>query len=261
MKKDHSTFLWLLKLGTLVNLFFIWKTLRSGLDSAAPQIFIPALIFFAVSAYRCLFPVRYRDNIVFHDSILSSIFFTRLLATLSEIALIFQLAYVLRSVNSFQIAWVDWLSWAMVIQVVMSQFFVWGAIVTGREILYYYEELGWGFIYAANTFASIYLRTVGGISNSRQVLILINIIFGAIYLPWQVYRLRTLHKNAQHERIKPPITWSFIKDGLTRSIQQKNPTSNSEAWGGLVGTIWMTAYWAALLPVWVYLIVREFSNR
>jgi hypothetical protein len=36
----------------------------------------------------------------------------------------------------------------------------------------------------------------------------------------------------------------------------KNQTSESQAWGSLIGVIWMTSYWATLIPVWVYLIVR-----
>ena len=45
----------------------------------------------------------------------------------------------------------------MVVQVVISQGFVWGAILTERLALYFYEELGWAIIFAANTIASAYL--------------------------------------------------------------------------------------------------------
>ena len=50
---------------------------------------IPAQILFFVSAYRCLFPVGYVKNIVLHDTIFSSIFLTRLLATFVEITYIY----------------------------------------------------------------------------------------------------------------------------------------------------------------------------
>ena len=39
-------------------------------------------------------------------------------------------------------------------QVVISQAFVWSAILTKRLHLYFYEELGWLVIFAANTAAS-----------------------------------------------------------------------------------------------------------
>ena len=78
MVTNLTAFLWLMKLGALVNLYFLAST-RSA--TADPHILVPAQIFFAVSAFRCLFPNRYEGNVVFHDSPLSSIFLTRLLAT------------------------------------------------------------------------------------------------------------------------------------------------------------------------------------
>ena len=121
MFKDLKLFLWLLKLGALVNIYFLWHTFIPPFVSLDPHVLIPARILFAVSAFRCLFPVRYKDNIVFHNSPLSSIFLTRLLATFSEVALIYQLAYVIRLLNVARVGWVDVLSWLMVVQVVVSQ--------------------------------------------------------------------------------------------------------------------------------------------
>src|SRR5215471_9506300 len=88
--EDYTILLWLLKLGSLVNVYFLAKT--AALTSIDARVAIPAQILFAVSAYRCLFPVRYEGNVVFHDSALSSVFVTRLLATFSEIAFIFLLS-------------------------------------------------------------------------------------------------------------------------------------------------------------------------
>ncbi len=125
-----------MKLGGLINLYFLVNTrLLSGV--------LPAQILFAVSAYRCLFPVRYEHNVVFHDSIFSSIFVTRLFATFSEIACIFLFSYVLRLLNIDHVEWVIALSWLMLTVVVISEGFVWAAILTEHLKLYYYEELGW----------------------------------------------------------------------------------------------------------------------
>ncbi|MBC8333680.1 MAG: hypothetical protein ISR59_07455 [Anaerolineales bacterium] len=66
MGKDLKNYLWLLKLGALVNLYFLGRTFVPPLASVDAHVLIPAQIFFAVSAFRCLFPVRYKDNIVFH---------------------------------------------------------------------------------------------------------------------------------------------------------------------------------------------------
>ena len=59
MFNDFTIPLWLLKLGALINLYFLASThaLLSGMAEA--HIVVPAQIVFAVSAYRCLFPVRF----------------------------------------------------------------------------------------------------------------------------------------------------------------------------------------------------------
>ena len=80
MTKDLKIFLWVLKLGALVNIYFLGRTFVQPLASMDVHVVIPAQILFAVSAFRCIFPVRYKDNIVFHDFPLSSIFLTRLFA-------------------------------------------------------------------------------------------------------------------------------------------------------------------------------------
>jgi len=254
----------LLKIGALVNLYFLGQTFTPTLVSTDPHILIPAQVFYVVSAYRCLFPVRYKNNIVFHDFILSSIFFTCLLATFSEVALIYIHAYVIRLLNIASVGWINILSLAMVVQVVTSQFFVWGAILTGKFKLNYYEELCWGLIYAANTIASVYLFTTVDNFGGSELLIRLNLIFGAVYLPWQLIRLRILRSNAlpeeNEEGLQTKLTWNLLRNGLDKSIHEKNQTSKSQAWGGLLGIIWMTAYWAAIIPLWVYQIVRVVSR-
>lgn len=260
MLKDLKIFLWLLKLGALVNLYFLGQTLVPPLVFVNTHVLIPAQILFAVSAFRCLFPVRYKDNIVLHNSPLSSIFLTRLFATFSEVALIYQLAYVIRLLNTAQVSWVEFLSWVMVVQVLVAQFFVWGAILTGRLKFYYYEEWGWAFIYVANTIASAYIYVTVDNLAGRELLIQLNLLFGAVYLPWQFIHLRILRSDVrQKERegmLQTNVTWNALARGLRKSIRVKNQTSEPQAWGGLVGIIWMTSYWATLIPMWVYLIVR-----
>ncbi len=157
-------FLWLLKLGALANIYFLVNTRGlAGALTHAPLI-LPAQILFAVSAYRCLFPVRYEDNVVFHNSALSSVFVTRLLATVSEVAYVYLFSHVLRQLNVDRVGWVTGLSWLMVLQVVISQVLVWMAILTEQFEFYYYEELGWALIFAANTTASAYLYLTVGTS-------------------------------------------------------------------------------------------------
>jgi len=195
MPSDFTSLLWLLKLGALINLYLIASLL--ALPAPNPQVVVPGLILLAVSTFRCLFPNRYLDNIVFHDTLLSSIFLTRVLATFSEVAYIYQFSCVIHVLNVEQVGWVNALSWVMVIQVVISQGFVWSAILTKRLDLYFYEELGWLVIFFANTVASAFLYATGDTPGDGLTLLRLNLIFGAAYLPWQVLNLRSLRAEAR----------------------------------------------------------------
>ena len=128
MPRDFTVPLWVLKLGAPLNLYLLTSTLALPASADEVQVLLPAWIFFTVSAYRCLFPVRYEHEVVFHNSPFSSVFLTRLFATFSEVTYVYQFAYVLRRLNVDQVGWVNALSWVMVIQVVISQCLVWGAI-------------------------------------------------------------------------------------------------------------------------------------
>jgi len=257
MGRDYTAFLWLLKLGAVPNLYFLVST---ATVHAAAYLLVPAQIFFAVSIYRCLFPVRYEHDVVFHESVFSSVFVTRLLATFAEVAYIFLLACVLRRLNLGDTGWVEVVAGWMVLQVVICQVCVWGAILTERFELYYYEELGWLLMYAANTIASAYLYlTVDGLGG-RAVLLEVNLIFGIVHFPFQVLNLVAVRAQADTEdRAGTGWTVERLATGLRRSIRVKNRRTDAASWGGVVGLIWMTGYWATLLPLWVYYIVRVLS--
>jgi hypothetical protein len=249
--------LWLLKLGALVNLYLIARTL--GLPTFDLHVVVPALILLAVSAFRCLFPNRYVHNVVFHDSAFSSIFATRLLATFAEVAYIYQFSYVLRVLNVESLRWIDGLSWLMVAQVVISQGFVWIAILTRRLGLYFYEELGWLTIFAANTIASAWLYATTDAPGDGRILLQLNLLFGACYLPWQVFHLRSLRVGARTDAERAePVRW---EQGLRDSIYERQRRTDAAAWGGFIGLTWMVAYWATVIPVWVHYVARVVSAR
>ena len=256
LSRDYTIVLWLLKLGGLINLYFLVNTFLLPPAEAESYIVLPARILFAVSAYRCLFPIRYEHNVVFHDSLFSSIFLTRLLATFSEIAYIFLFSHVLRLLNTARVEWVTAVSWLMVAQVVVSQGFVWAAILTERLKLYYYEELGWALIFVANTIASAYLYLTVHVLGGREVLLQLNLLFGIVYLPWQVIHLTTLRANARRTSAKTGASSPSILTGLKRAVRVKSRRTDSDSWGGFIGLTWMTAYWATLIPMWVYYIVK-----
>jgi hypothetical protein len=261
---DFTVLLWLLKLGALVNLTFLANTYALRAFETDPHIVIPAQILFGVSAYRCLFPNRYKDNVVLHASPLSSTLVTRVLATFAEVAWIHQLSHLIRLVNHDQVAWVEALSWLMLCQVLVCQCFVWGAILTGRLALYFYEEIGWAVIFVANTGASAYLYLTADALDGSEFLLQLNLLFGLVYLPWQLIHLRQLRADAgardeTTERIA--VTWPLVANQLRRALRQRKRATDAAAWGGLVGLTWMTAYWATLIPMWVHQIVQVAATR
>jgi hypothetical protein len=264
MLRDLTPFLWLLKLGAPLNLYFLASTLAPPANAADPRLVVPAQILFAVSAFRCLFPNQYKGNVVFHDTPLSSIFLTRLLATFAEVAFIYQLSQVLRLLNLDRIGWVDALSWLMVVQVVISQLFVWGAILTGRLALYFWEELGWAMLIAWNAVGSAALLPKRAELGDAAIFLTINLVFGVVYLAWQVANLRLQIADARRagETLSPAprVSWQRTREGLRRAIHERDRTTDATAWGGLVGLLWMLGYFATLLPIWAHRIVSVFSG-
>lgn len=260
MPTDFRLFLWLLLLGVPLNVYFFANGAGFFADGGDPKIILPALIFFGVSAYRCLFPNRYEGNVVFHDTKLSASLPTRILATFSEVAYIYQFSHVIRVLNVNEISWIDALSWLMVVAVGVSQLFVWSAILTHRLRLYVYEELGWAVLFAANTIASGYLYATTSLSSARAGLLLLSLGFGFVYLPWQFIHLRSLWLNAganeSEDEASEPMTLALIKRNAAHALHTRKPSTLSGDWGGAIGLTWMTAYWASLIPLWIYHVVR-----
>lgn len=255
----YKYLLWLLKIGALLNIYFYIKSLNPPISDIDLNILLPAQILFIVSAYRCIFPVRYNDNIVLHNSFLSSIFFTRFLATFVEVAYIYQFSYILRLINNSAYIIIDLLAWLMVLHVIISQFFVWVAIIYNRKKYYYFEELGWAIIFIYNTVSSLILYISFNLSQQYETLILLNLIFGIFYLPWQIMHLNTLKIRYDKNIIPLSVNWNTITTGLSRSIKLKNQASDKNSWGGLIGLTWMACYWATIIPFWLYYIIYSFS--
>ncbi len=256
---DYTLYLWLFKLGALVNLYFL---VQASAVTAGAAVVVPAQVFFAVAAYRCLFPVRYENEVVFHDSVFSSIFATRLLATFAEIGYIYLFAHVLRVIGEHD-PLVGGLAWYMVFQVVVSQVCVWLAILLERFRLYFYEELGWLLIFVANTVASAYLYLSADVPVPESRLLLLSLVFAAGYLPFQLINLVGLRAQAQRQeesRAATPWTLGELRSGLLRSIRRRNRRTDGESWGGVVGLLWMVGYLATLLPWWMFYIVSVLAE-
>ena len=144
-----------LALGLISNGWMIWR--YSGLEGVDTWVHRRTLLFLGVSAFRCAFPNRYKGWVVLHDTPLSSIFLTRCLATLSELAWIYQLSHVLWSLNAAvrpTVAWIDTAATAMFVLACIAQLCVWLAILLDRARIMFWEELCWAGIFVINTMAS-----------------------------------------------------------------------------------------------------------
>ena len=256
----YKFFLYLLKIGTLFNLYFLLTTFFEPLKSIDIYLLLPAQIFFFVSAFRCLFPTRYTNYSVLHDSFFSSIFITRIFATFAEVTYIYLFSYNLRLLNYNQVHLVDILSWIMVLQVIVSQVFVWSAILTEKHKYYFYEEAGWFIIFIINTFSSIFLLFNIEIIDDKILLIQLNIAFGIFYLPWQLIHLKSIQSRFKNNDDLNEIDVMKISlmQGLKKSIQKKYITTESDDWGGLIGMMWMVGYWATIIPFWIYIIIKYY---
>jgi hypothetical protein len=85
-----------------------------------------------------------------------------------------------------------------------------------------------------------------------------------VYLAWQVANLRLQIADARRagETLRPAtrVSWKLLAEGLSRSLRERNRTTDAAAWGGLVGILWMTGYFATLLPLWAHRIVVVFGR-
>ena len=97
-----------------------------------------------------------------------------------------------------------------------------------------------------------------------EILIYLNLLFGIVYLPWQLIHLRVLRSDARQRREtverETGVSRKRLKGGLGRSLRVRNRTSDGKPWGGLVGLTWMTGYWATLIPMWVNQVLVVFSR-
>ena len=115
-------------------------------------------------------------------------------------------------------------------------------------------------IFAANTIASAYLHLTVDALGGRETLLQLNLLFGLVYLPWQLIHLRMLRTDARKRdgagEPNTRVTRQLVASHLHRSLHEWNRATDTVSWGGFVGLTWMTAYWATLIPAWVHQVVQ-----
>ena len=262
MQGDLRSFLYALKIGTITNLFFVVHALTLPAEQRDPHLVVPGAILFSVSAWRCFFPNRYEGNRVLHDTVLSSAFLTRVLATFSEVAYVYFLAYALTRLDPVGRPGIQAIAIGMVLAATVSQGFVWTAILTGRYRLYVYEEVGWGLLFLGNTVGATWLLAAGTSNDDSRLLLIMALVFGAGYLPWQAFHLRFLAKNADTQEAgpTPEVAAASMADRVRAALFVRERTTSGESWGGIIGATWMAAYWVLIIPVWMHVILRVLSK-
>jgi hypothetical protein len=115
-------------------------------------------------------------------------------------------------------------------------------------------------MYAANTIVSAYLYLTVDTLAGREILLQLNLIFGVVHMPFQIINVWKVRVQAEEQgNAGEPWTLGRFATGFRRSLHVKNVRTDAESWGGIVGMIWMTGYWATVLPMWVFYIVRVLS--
>ena len=144
----------------------------------------------------------------------------------------------------------------MMLQVVLSQIFVWWAILSRQLVFYFYEEIGWFLMFLANTVASASLLVDSDPGPTAAGLLRLNLLFGAFYLPWQILHLRSLRRDAtSHQSNDPPRglrSMAVVAQSWKDAVFQRRVRQDADAWGGWIGLVWMVCYWATLIPLWAY---------
>jgi hypothetical protein len=258
--------------GTFLNLYLLYR-LNILHGSVPTEMLLPAQIFCAVNGFRCLFPNRYNGNVVLHDTLLSSIFLTRTLATVAEIAWISQLAWYVLEMMSHNnstlillgpigVTLMHIAAWSMIILCVIAQLCVWLSLLLETVGLMWYEEACWAGIFVLNTALNVILLVCGAASfdtsGSRGHGVMISLVYALPYLTFQLaFHLPDLARSGDRT-VFSMLTSSQLKKGTKKAMYVRNQSSQKSSWGGDVGIVWMTAYWV-LLPLWPVYIAEQYQ--
>lgn len=239
------------------------------MDKGVPDlVMIPAQVFILVCGYRCIFPNRYNECVVLHDTWLSSIWLTRCLATFSETFWLWQLAYLNRDLNQLMPGgpqmWIDVCSWVIVFLVCFAQCCVWASMMFETDILMWYEEFNWLFMFVLNTAINIVFFFSGGMESSdpRWTCVYLSLVFGAIFLPFQIIGhlpyIVNVDRAEKQKKEKLNLTCKQINKGCWRVMVHRKATNNYADWGHFVGAFWMFGYWI-LEPFWLLYVAYTYS--
>ncbi|KAL5246948.1 hypothetical protein ACHWQZ_G018974 [Mnemiopsis leidyi] len=240
-------------LGVIPNIYLLYSLLHlpSNTINTCVRIFI------GVNTFRCVFPNRYNNNIVLRDTIFSSIFLTRLLATFSEMSWLIILSEVARDLNSTTVEspTIDLLADILPPICALAQCFVWSSIILHTDSLMFYEEFSWFLLFVINTG----INTIFFLHGNHSILVSLSLLHGALYLPWQTLHLKYILSLDDPALSLSHVTCSRIQAGLRRALWYRKRSVARVDWGGWIGESWMFCYWV-VMPVWLAAIAWEYDT-
>lgn len=145
--KNYKTWTWWLCLNLISNWHF-YNFLKLNLyilpsinylDFNQKMSILYSGIYLVQIYWRSIFPSDYVNNTVFFNSILNSVLFERLLASVGETAFIMQINYWLK-LNPY-------IKLTNIVIVIFAQFFATTATITKNLIFFIYEALLWTFLF------------------------------------------------------------------------------------------------------------------
>ncbi|XP_063693635.1 uncharacterized protein LOC134825387 [Bolinopsis microptera] len=240
-------------LGVLPNLYLLWTLLHLP----ATTITTCATIFIGINTFRCVFPNRYNNNIVLRDTVLSSIFITRLLATFSEVSWLIMLSEVAKDLDTLtvQSPTISLLADTLPPICILAQCFVWSSIILHTDSLMFWEEFFWFLLFIINTGINLVFLHHG----HHSILITLSLLHGALYLPWQILNLKFILSLDDPPFCFSDVTVTRVVQGLKRAVWYRKQSVVREDWGGWIGESWMFCYWV-VMPVWLATIVWEYEK-
>lgn len=202
-------------------------------------------IFVAVCAYRCWFPVMYGPRYAIVDAWPSNVFLTRSLATVAELCLVAQVAWLLQALgDATGSVFVRNASALIVPLVAAAQVCCWYGVATRRDLGELLEESLWTLALGIAFVCFAWLAVVGGLRPTIVVgLIGIGVYLGFMTLsalPMYARRWQEDRQGADH---------SGVVDGLRDMATRRVPTRSWEHWGSEVA--WMSLYFGP----WVWLSI------
>lgn len=256
--------------GAFTNAWCLYKT-QSLHEDVPNSILIPAQVFIAVCGYRCIFPNRYNACVVLHDTMFSSIWITRFLATFSETFWLYQLHCLAMDLNAIRpggpLLWIDALARVIFFLVCFAQCCVWSSFIFETDILMWYEEANWAVMFVLNSAINLWFLVSGDMFSStdpRWSCVWLSLVFGVIYLPWQIGGhlpyINSLERQEQRKKERLDVSLRQVKKGCLRALFHRKPTTLAEDWGGSIGAFWMFGYWI-LEPFWLLYVAYTYSER